>query len=183
MVAMLVSVAHSQAQTTAPTTTPAASPAASPGPINPALYLPQAATVQVAGTGGSTTSATARVGTARTATNATSTPPVQSLQVSSPDLFSPTALAAQPQPVTITLTYNVACAGATVLVAPLDGGTVNQVGGGASQTAGAQQITVGADGTLAFSFQAPAGPGRYHVITRLGGVEMALPFDVPASGN
>ncbi len=60
-----------------------------------------------------------------------------------------------------------------MLVAPLDGGTVTGVSGG-------HTVTVGADGTLAFSFQAPSGPGRYHVIVSLGAAQMALPFDVAA---
>ena len=176
-----------QGQTPAPTATPAVSPSPdpspSPTPVNPALYLPQAATVQVAAGGGTTNAAnaqqntisktqTSRAGATAPATSDTANPTAAvPLQPSSPDLFSPTVLAAQPQTVTVTLSYNVACAGANVLVAPLDGGSING-------SAGAQTVTVGTDGTLVFNFQAPSGPGRYHVVTRLGGAEMTLPFDV-----
>ena len=80
-------------------------------------------------------------------------------------------LAAQPQEASITLNYNVACAGASVLVEPLDGGAINGSPGG-------KMVTVGADGTLTFRFQAPSGPGRYQVIARLGDTEVGFPFDV-----
>ena len=182
MVSLSAVPLKSIAQTSSPVTSPTASPdptaTSTPGgSTNPALYLPQAASVQVSSTGGANTPAVSqRKSGSRTAakgvTNSdTSAPPAQSLQVRSPDLFSPTSLSAQPQPATITLTYNVACAGSTVLVAPLDGGAING-------TPGAQNVTVGADGTLVFSFQAPSGPGRYHVLTRLNGAEISFPFDV-----
>ena len=86
----------------------------------------------------------------------------------------PTALAAQPPPVTVSLAYNPACAGANVTVVPLDAGQINGA-------VGAQTVTIGADGTLVFTFQAPNRPGRYHVMTRLGATEIALPFDVAKS--
>jgi hypothetical protein len=148
----------SRGQGVMPIETPAATPIAIPAPVggvNPA-FVPQAANVQVASApGGAPTSALP-------------------LHLNSPCLFSPVVLSVQPQPATFTLTYNVAYAGASVLVAPLDGGLINGASGG-------RTITVGPTGTIVFTFQAPASPGRYHVITNLGGAEIALPFIVPAA--
>jgi hypothetical protein len=155
---MIAGGALSYGQEAAPIETPASSPTATPAPlggVNPA-FVPQAANVQVASAnGGPPTSAVP-------------------LLLNSPCLFSPVVLSVQPQLATFTLTYNVAYAGASVLVAPLDGGLINGAGGG-------QSMTVGPNGTIVFSFQAPASPGRYHVITNLGGTEIALPFIVPAT--
>ena len=120
-----------------------------------------------AGSRGSTTP-----GTSGTITAAL---PAVKLGFDSLDLFSPTKLSIQPELASVTLTYDLACVGAKVIVAPLDGGMINGVPGG-------RTLQVGPDGTVAFSFQAPASPGRYHVITRLvlplGSRERALPFDV-----
>ena len=146
----------SLAQVPAPGSTLGTAPTTSPGPtnvVNLALYLPVSATVQIG------------------VQNGASILPSLSLQLNSPEFFSPTSLATQPQPVTVTLSYNLAAAGGSVMVAPLDGGTINGSPGG-------HTLTVGVDGALAFSFQAPARPGRYHVVTRLGSSETTLPFDV-----
>jgi len=102
--------------------------------------------------------------------------PVLALQLSSSDLFAPVSLSAQPELVTITLTYNVTCAGSVVTVAPLDGGGING-------TSGWQQVTVASDGTVYFTFQAPSKPGRYHVLTRLSGAEIGFAFDVANSST
>ncbi len=129
------------------------------------LSLPQSGVVQLtpAGSRGSATSGTLPL------------PPAVKLGSDSADLFSPTKLSITPELATVMLTYDLTCVGARVIVAPLDGGMINGTPGG-------QTLTVGLDGTVAFSFQAPASPGRYHVVTRLvtslGSRERALPFDV-----
>ena len=188
MIALAANCPLLNAQSPEPSASPAASPSPTPGvALNPALYLPQGATVQVADS--SATRATSAVkrnnsrkassdrGGAKFANASDETPPpAEPLQLTSPAMFSPTVLAAQPQAATITLNYNVACAGSAVMVAALDGGTLNG-------TLGGKSITVGADGTLVFTFQTPSGPGRYHVITRLGNSEISFPFDVPATAD
>jgi hypothetical protein len=158
-------------------------PVSTPSPTDgngSSLYLPRAATVQLGGTtGGSTSALGKRSGTSGLHSAGTSDvdqPPAQPLQINSPELFSPTTLSTQPQAAGITLMYDTACAGLQVLVAPLDGGMING-------STGAKSVTVGTDGTLIFSFQAPSGPGRYHVVTRLGNSEISLPFDVPVPDN
>jgi hypothetical protein len=82
-------------------------------------------------------------------------------------------MAAQGQAANVTLSYDPSLAGDQVLVAPLDGGTING--------AGAQTLTVANDGTLNFSFLPPSAPGRYQVVTQLNGAEITFPFVVPAS--
>ena len=149
---------------------PAASGVATPAlpEVSALLSLPQSGVVHLTPTG-------SRGPVATGAPAALPALPAVKLGFDSADLFSPTNLSIKPELATVTLTYDLACVGAKVVVAPLDGGVINGTPGG-------QTLQVGLDGTVLFSFQAPAGPGRYHVVTRLvtslGSRERALPFDV-----
>ena len=164
-------------QTTLPAATPAESPAPSPiaFPLSPELCHPQAV-IQISApattpTANKTSSSTvsSNIHTANAGIPARIT-----LDVMTPDAFAITRITTLASVVTITLKYNPACAGATTIVAPLDGGTING-------TDGAKQLTVGSDGGLTFTFQAPSNLGLYNVQTVLGGCQRTLPFQVAAS--
>ncbi len=170
------------APTAAPTPTAAPKPTATPTPpdLNSAAYVaprtPQA-TVQLSSSAATQPAPVATSASAVTMldTAAPVAPSATSIQppLAGANIFSPTALSVQPESAAVTLTYDPSMAGAQVLVAPLDGGTIN------GQSAGTN-VTVAADGTASFTFQAPAHAGLYHVITRLDTVEIALPFEVAA---
>lgn len=170
-----------------PIATPVDTPAPSPGPspdLSPMCaggtraYWPTVATVRLTPNSSPLQSASTNgLANNYVATNAVATDlPAQALTVSSPGVLSNTDLSAQPESATITLTYEVACAGEKVLVAPLDGGKING-------SAGGQWITVAADGTISFSFQAPSRAGRFHVVTHLRDSEISFPFTVARAIN
>lgn len=136
--------------------------------VSPLLSLPQSGVVQLTPVG-------SRAAAMSNAASVLPELPMLRLGSDSPDLFSSTKLSLKPELAAVTLTYDLVCIGAKIIVAPLDGGAINGTPGG-------QTLRVGLDGKVTFSFQAPAAPGRYHVVTRLvtplGSKERALPFDV-----
>lgn len=158
----------------AQTVTPAPAPSPTVAPIDPSIYLPQA-TVQIAASpapSANSTAVSSKVAADTTSANSAAAAVLPPLEVCAPDAFAITTLAPS-QTATVTLTYNGACAGMTVVIAPLDGGSVNA-------SAGSKQVTVGKDGTACFSFQAPAAAGLYNVLAVLGGYQRVLPFQVNA---
>ena len=81
-------------------------------------------------------------------------------------VMEPTGLALH-QPATITLQFSKKKAGEAVTVSPLDGGKV---------TASWSNLSVLADGTVVFSFQADGTPGLYRLVVQLATETHELSF-------
>ena len=138
--------------------------------VDLSLYLPQA-TVQTPPTGNTSSVAASRVAASSVQSQAPAVNTPVNLDVCTAESFCVTNLSNAAQPVTVTLTYSTALAGATVVIASLDGGAINN-------SSGAKQVTVGTDGTVVFTFQPPAAPGLYNVVTTVGGYQRIMPFQV-----
>ncbi len=171
---LAVMTAGSFAQTPVPVASPMPTssplPTASPTPLDPAVYLPQASVQLPVSTVPTTPTLPSGLKTN------SSSPSSQTLEVCAPDVFSITSLETASQAVTVTLTYDASCVGSKATIASLDGGTING-------TPGAKQILVASDGTAVFTFQPPADPGLYNVVTTLGGYQRVLPFRVASKAN
>ena len=94
---------------------------------------------------------------------------------------APATAAGAPLPATVTLNYAPDRAGTNVWVQPLQSGTLSTLdaqGKTVTSTRGFP-LTIGAAGSVTFTFQAPATPNSYQVYTRLDNVTTTLNFLVP----
>ena len=92
-----------------------------------------------------------------------------------------------PPPTSVSLQFDTSRAGASVWIQPLDGGTINFQNADGSTGSDPQGVflTLDAQGTLTFAFQAPAQAGRFQVLLRLDNISSFLPFVVldPSQDN
>lgn len=94
---------------------------------------------------------------------------------------------AAPSPASVTIQFDVALAGATVYVQPLDGGAIlaQDADGNPLNSPAGCNLTLNALGQTTFGYQAPPQIGRYQVLIRVGNASSVLPFVVsdPSQSN